>query len=159
MCKFLVINLGLWITAGAASAHAGHAELLAMMADYETARAALAADDVTAALTAAKKLGASAQKAHAAVVAKLKSPVGGIAKAAEAMAKTEPDAGKVRLAFGELSKQLVAYLGQDPGVARDFTVFECPMAMGYGKWVQKSDKLSNPYMGKAMLECGTKSTL
>lgn len=139
--------------------HAGHPELMKMMSDYEGIRAALVADDVPAALEGAKKLAASAKAAQAKVADKMKAPVANVAKAAEALAKTEPDATKVRLAFGEVSKHLVLYLGKDPGVAKDFTVFECSMAGGYGKWVQKTDKVSNPYMGKAMPDCGAKSTL
>jgi membrane fusion protein, copper/silver efflux system len=36
-------------------------------------------------------------------------------------------------------------------------VFQCPMApvLKKGRWVQKTDKLRNPFFGSAMLTCGS----
>jgi len=64
------------------------------------------------------------------------------------------DLPAVRRAFGGLSQPLVALLGDDPSLANGRHVFECPMAEGYGRWVQPSAELSNPYMGSAMPTCG-----
>jgi hypothetical protein len=33
------------------------------------------------------------------------------------------------------------------------------MAKGYKKWVQTSEKVSNPYMGKTMGQCGSKTEM
>lgn len=67
------------------------------------------------------------------------------------------DIDGARDAFGEVSKHVVALLASDPTLARDQHVFECPMVKGYNKWVQPTDDLQNPYMGKRMLACGRKS--
>ena len=37
---------------------------------------------------------------------------------------------------------------------KDLIVVECPMAKA--NWIQKEGKVSNPYYGKSMLECGEK---
>ena len=142
------------LTAGVAGAHAGHPELLRMMQQYEATRAALADDDVSGALTAGKRLAAASNEAHGKVAARMKPYVLGIAKAAEALAKTDADAAKVRLAFGEVSRRVLTYLDADGGVAQGRFAFECSMAGGYGKWVQTTEQVSNPYMGKKMLGCG-----
>jgi hypothetical protein len=36
----------------------------------------------------------------------------------------------------------------------DYAVAYCPMYKGGAKWVQKKDKLANPYYGKTMSTCG-----
>ena len=74
---------------------------------------------------------------------------------AEALAKTEgknPDV--VRAAFGGVSRGLISALAERKDMQERLHVFECPMAKGFGKWVQRDEKLQNPYMGKAMLACG-----
>lgn len=38
---------------------------------------------------------------------------------------------------------------------KDYAVAFCPMYKGGAKWVQKKDKLVNPYFGKSMLTCGS----
>jgi hypothetical protein len=159
--RFGVVGLAalMIIARTSAWAHAGHKEVLKMLADYEAVRAALAEDDLAAATKGAERLMASAKAAGASVAGRTKPQVEAIGKAAEQMSKTDPDAAKLRRAFGELSRQVVAYLVKDPGIARGFTVFECRMADGYGKWVQPGEKMGNPYMGKAAPDCGAKSEL
>jgi membrane fusion protein, copper/silver efflux system len=53
---------------------------------------------------------------------------------------------------------VVTLLATDKALAKGLRVFECPMVQGYRKWVQPSDEMANPYMGKKMLACGGEST-
>src|SRR5688572_5800953 len=93
MCPLVVL-----FVASTASAHAGHGELRIMLGEYDAVRAALASDDYTAAVAGAKKLAEASHKAHGAVAAKMKAQLGAIAKAADALAKTEAEPTKLRLA-------------------------------------------------------------
>ena|SRR5918993_1834141 len=107
---------------------------------YELVRAALAADNLTEALPHAKTL---APKAEAA---------GGMPakKAADALAAAA-NIEEARKQFGELSTILVPLFQAEaiPGT----TAYTCPMKQK--PWVQRGDKMANPYYGKAMLTCGT----
>jgi hypothetical protein len=69
-------------------------------------------------------------------------------EAAEKLAASESLAD-ARAAFQVISKELAKLVeGQ-----RGYFVMNCPM-MKDGLWVQTTPKIANPYMGKAMLECG-----
>jgi hypothetical protein len=68
------------------------------------------------------------------------------------------DANEVRKAFGDVSSAIVALVATDASLQAGRHIFECPMAQGYKKWVQTSEPVANPYMGSAMLECGSKSS-
>lgn len=59
--------------------------------------------------------------------------------------------------FGDVSLAIVAILSTHSELARGLHVFECPMTEGFGKWVQRTTELENPYMGHAMLACGSAS--
>jgi hypothetical protein len=79
-----------------------------------------------------------------------------IASAATKMAEMSADElDPLRLVYGDVSKSVVALLTATPEVAAKYHVFECPMAKGYKRWAQPQAKLANPYMGTAMLECGS----
>lgn len=93
---------------------------------YETVRAALAADDLSHAKAAAATL-----------------------DGAGALAKSDSLAA-AREAFKLLSAKATKLAAGHPG----FFVLNCPMVKP-GDWVQTSEKVSNPYMGKAMLTCGS----
>ncbi len=63
------------------------------------------------------------------------------------------DLADARVKFGALSEAIVAYkdglkLKPGEGVRQAF----CPMALK--PWLQKGDKISNPYYGSAMPTCG-----
>ena len=107
---------------------------------YEQVRVALAADNFADASAHAKGL---AQRAEAAAGVEAK-------KAADelAAAKNIEDARK---AFGDLSTLLVPVFqaASIPGT----TAYTCPMKQK--PWMQKGDKMANPYYGKSMLTCGT----
>jgi Cu(I)/Ag(I) efflux system membrane fusion protein len=64
-----------------------------------------------------------------------------------------------RRLFGEVSKGVVTLLSTHKSLAQGLHVFSCPMAQGYKKWVQPSNKIENPYMGGRMLRCGGRSDL
>ena len=117
-----------------------------LFASYEACRALLTADKLEGVTDCAGKVAAAAKAAG--------QPE--IAAKAEAMAGTAADdMAALRLAFGEVSKPLVALLGSSPDVASNYHVFECPMAKGYQRWVQPTATLENPYMGQKMLACGS----
>ena len=113
-----------------------------LVAAYEALRDRLANDDLPgtqAAATALAKVGLAAQ--------------------AEAVAKA-PEIEAARVAFGDLSKAYLEQLTKEPDLQKGgLYAFRCPMATGYQKWVQTDETMKNPYMGKAMLECGSKVEL
>ena len=77
-----------------------------------------------------------------------------IAKAADALA-TADSLVTARTAFSQLSDAVIA-LSESTKAETDDSVHAmyCPMAKK--QWLQKGDKVSNPYYGKAMLTCGEK---
>jgi hypothetical protein len=107
---------------------------------YELVRTALAADSMADAGPHAKAL---ADKAEAAGGAPAK-------KAADALAAAT-NLEDARKQFGELSTILVPIFQAEaiPGTS----AYMCPMKQK--PWMQRGDKMANPYYGKAMLTCGT----
>jgi hypothetical protein len=101
---------------------------------YMDAAAALAADDL--------------EKAKAALTALASESTGELKTLAQAAAATG-DIAATRDAFKALSKVATAM-----ELPPDYAVAFCPMYKGGAKWVQKKDKLANPYYGKQMLTCG-----
>ncbi len=121
---------------------------------YEHIRASLAADDI-------QGIGAHAAELHAAAAMVGSNGVEhwpAIAAAAKMLKDlSKEDATKVRVAFGELSKRLIAAIAHDRKLTSGLHVFECPMAPGHKKWFQPSATIDNPYMGKRMPRCGKES--
>jgi hypothetical protein len=107
---------------------------------YELVRTALAADNLTDAAPHAKALADTAEAAGGAPAKK--------AADALAAAKNLEDARKQ---FGELSTILVPVFQAEaiPGTS----AYMCPMKQK--PWMQRGDKMANPYYGRAMLTCGT----
>ncbi|HET9941732.1 MAG TPA: hypothetical protein VFR05_00240, partial [Terriglobia bacterium] len=101
---------------------------------YVDAATALAADDFA--------------KAKASLTSLAKESTGELQTLAQAAANT-PDIAAMRDAFKALSN--VATTMELPP---DHAVAFCPMFKGGAKWVQKKDKLANPYFGNEMLTCG-----
>jgi RND family efflux transporter MFP subunit len=65
------------------------------------------------------------------------------------------DLAKQKDAFVPLSRVLVAYVkgsGRESARSEDIKIFYCPMKKE--PWLQKGDKVENPYLGKDMLLCG-----
>ena len=76
----------------------------------------------------------------------------------ELAAAPATDLPRLRREFGDVSRHVVALLTAEASLARGLHVFECPMAEGYGRWVQPSADISNPYMGTRMPACGTETS-
>ena len=99
-------------------------------------------DGVKAAATEIAKQAASMGPSGAAI-AKAAAPVGAAA-----------DLKATRQAFGPLSDAVIAAAASDPALLKELglKVAFCPMVNR--SWLQKEDKVRNPYYGSAMLECG-----
>ena len=113
--------------------HHAHAAALTdaqkqLLSGYDTVRAALASDDLAAAKSAAAAITDSAPSAHLANAQSL---------------------AVARITFKKLSNQAVQLAKDHAG----YYVAHCPMAGG--DWVQTTTKISNPYLGKQMADCGS----
>lgn len=125
---------------------------------YEAVRAKLAADDTSGLAVAADQIASAATKALGTAPGRLQPLLQSMAEQAKKLAATTTDMEQTRVAFGEVSRAVVGLLVAEQALQRGRFVFHCPMAKGYKKWVQIDAKLANPFMGKKMLECGSKST-
>ena len=134
------------------------AEVVAVLDGYEAIRAKLAADDVSGVAELAKKLADQARAAAGKSAATNGKNLESVAQASSALAGAASDVDAARRAFGDLSRSIVAVIAADPALRQGRRVYECPMAPSYKKWVQKGDKMENPYMGTKMLECGSETT-
>ena len=112
-----------------------------MLRQYESIRSALAHDD----LRAAKRTAADFQKGSAATAANMNSPVAPAVAKIAAAAALEPQ----REAFRTWSTYVIALTKDVQG----FYVVHCPVP-GCGDWLQTDPNVDNPYMGKAMHDCG-----
>ncbi|MEZ4226824.1 MAG: DUF3347 domain-containing protein [Polyangiaceae bacterium] len=127
----------------------------AALSYYEQLRASLAGDDLKPVADQATKLEEVTRVAAGKASGKAKDSLEEATKAAGGL-KAAKDIGAARLAFGELSRHVVALVSAEKELQRGQFVFECPMAKGYKRWIQPNDRMANPYMGKKMLECGSK---
>ncbi len=135
------------------------AALRGAFADYDKVRAKLAADDVESVAAAARGIADWIRKASAT----LEAPPEPISRtlldagvAADKLAAAS-DIVAARDAFGELSRGLVTLASADPRLQEGLHIFECSMKKGFNKWMQPEPVRENPYMGQAMLQCGTDS--
>lgn len=62
---------------------------------------------------------------------------------------------EARTELAALSESLIPLIGRDHRLREGLHLFSCPMTSGYGLWVQSEEDLENPYMGSAMLTCGS----
>jgi hypothetical protein len=97
-------------------------------------------------------------KADAAAIANAARAMGDsgapIAKAAVAL-EGAADLAAARTAFGQLSDAVIALSESTKSQPVDgMQAMFCPMVNK--QWLQKGNKVSNPYYGKAMLTCGEK---
>lgn len=109
---------------------------------YEKVRAALAADDFGTAKFQAGQLAADAAKPGVPAPAK---ELAALAGAVAASPRLEP----AREAFKDLSGAAIKLAAGAGG----FYVVNCPMTKN-GDWLQTNDKVSNPYYGRSMPDCG-----
>jgi Cu(I)/Ag(I) efflux system membrane fusion protein len=127
------------------------------LGDYEALRAALAGDRLNEVEAIATRLENSTREAKGGVPASVASRLKEMGTAVTRL-KAGGSADDQRRTFGDLSQAVVSLLSEHSALARGRYVFQCPMAQGYQKWVQTSDKLENPYMGARMLRCGSKAS-
>lgn len=139
----LPLIVGLMLTA--TTARAGDA-LLTLLDPYFRIQSALS-DDKTDGVAA----DAAAIATSAATLGDAGTP---IVLAAKELGKAA-DLNAARLAFSKLSDAVVTYSESTKTSAGEgvMTMF-CPMANK--QWMQKGEKVSNPYYGKSMLTCGEK---
>lgn len=132
------------LVAGAVAARAGDG-LQALLDPYFRIHAALS-DDRT-----------DGVKADALAIAKAARAMGEpgttIAQAADTLAASA-DLAATRVAFGALSDAVIALADKTRAAGDDVHTMFCPMASK--QWLQKTEAVSNPYYGKAMLACGEK---
>jgi membrane fusion protein, copper/silver efflux system len=130
------------------------AELRPILAGYERARALLV-DDKTEGLDAAGgEIGEAAKAAAGKASGAPKDQLTAIAGAAQKLAAAG-DVAAARLAYGEVSQPLVELVMADAELREQMHLFECPMVKGYGRWLQPTPGIENPYMGQEMLTCGS----
>jgi hypothetical protein len=117
------------------------------LAQYELVRAALAADDLEGAKKAAAVVAAMPVIHHENGV---DAPPGYVLDARKFAGATSLNAA--RGIFKSFSKRAVHVTENKLG----YFVAHCPMVPNNeGDWVQTNQKISNPYLGKAMPSCGS----
>jgi len=140
----LVAAIGL---SGMAAAHAGSPALPApvrsVYGDYLKIQASLAKDSMTGVTENADAIAKAVQ-------ADAKTLPAAVATEAETLAKA-PDLKSARAAFKPLSDSLIQYLADHKAKDAYVQVY-CPMANA--SWLQADKTVKNPYMGKAMSDCG-----
>jgi hypothetical protein len=139
---------------GSSSPAATLANISELLSAYELVRGALANDrsDVRA---EALELASAARSGMESVPDGLRLPLEELSAAAQRLAELDgSDLRRARSAFGEVSRELITLLSAEPGLQTGLWLYDCPMAEGYSKWVQSDEKVSNPYMGREMLQCG-----
>jgi hypothetical protein len=140
---FAVVVAGLCLMAGAISLEASDA-MKAIVGSYLEVHAQLATDKLDGVKAPATALATRA--------AALGEPGAVMAKAARSVADAT-DLKAAREAFGLLSEAVIASAKaegwKDLG---DVKLAFCPMVKR--SWLQKDEKIRNPYYGSTMLECG-----
>ena len=143
---FAIAAVGAVMASGAEASAKAAAELAPALVDpYVRVQSALAADKIDGVKADAAAIGAAAEK------------MGDAARPITAAAKRLEEAANLkdaRKAFGDVSEALFAYIkttgaSMPPGVKTAY----CPMVNK--SWLQKGDKIQNPYYGSEMLECGS----
>ena len=126
---------------------------------YEQVRAKLVRDDGTI-TEHARVLATAATEARGRAPEALRDVLGSLATEASQLAEApSSDLPALRREFAEVSRQIIALLSAERSLAEGLHVFECGMTEGYGKWVQRSAEISNPYMGSRMPGCGAPAEL
>lgn len=133
---------------------AGIPDLAGVMGAYEACRSELAADSPAISDCAADLAKAAKSASSGSNAAGVAPPLERLAQAADSMATPTDDLQRARQAFAETSKELIAVLEASGNGGPMHHVFECAMVEGNPRWVQRSDKAANPYMGAKMLGCG-----
>ena len=112
---------------------------------YEGIQRALAADSMTGIPESARTIAKA-----------IRSDAGNtlpqtVAEEAEKLADAK-DLKAARRAFKPLSASLIAWLEENQVESSGYQEAYCPMADA--NWLQREEKINNPYLGKKMLNCG-----
>ncbi len=127
-----------------------------VLSTYEAMRQALAADTLAPLSTQLTTLQAAVAVMQKDMASERTSALTAATTAlSTALSAPEPKLADVRVAYGELSRAVVAIIATDASLMQGRYLFECPMAKGYKRWVQVKPEMENPYMGQRMLECGS----
>lgn len=137
----LILGAVLLMTAGA---FAAGADLKSIVDPYVRIQQSLNKDTVEGISTEAQSIASEA--------AKLGSGGEAIGAAADQV-RQAADLDAARAAFGALGNAIIIY-AKETGtpIGDDVKVAYCPMYRKY--WLQKGDKIQNPYFGQKMPECG-----
>lgn len=129
-----------------------------VLAAYEAARQALAADSVSGLDLAARELDVALPVVlrELAGVANAEALVTALeeARASALLLGADKDVAIARDHFAALSQALVALVRADPSLSHGLYLFECTMTKGYNRWLQPQPQIENPYQGSDMLSCG-----
>ena len=142
------------VAAIADKARPAQAQVDAVVKSYLAVETLLAADKIDGVQGELKTLhGAAAALVEKAADEKLKREATAVAKAAEAAPKDLKDA---RAAFKAISAAVIRLADLTPPSADAApALYEATCPMAKAEWLQTSKQISNPYMGKAMPDCGT----
>lgn len=125
------------------------------LARYDDIRSKLANDQTAAVSEDAQRLEQAAKDATNGSPPSLRPTLEFLSTAAAGLQNADrADPEAVRKAFGDVSRATISLLGADARLSKGRIIYECAMTEGYGKWIQTTEKVSNPYMGSRMLECG-----
>lgn len=124
-----------------------------LLAAYDKAHAALTGDTLDGVADSGRAMAEAARAARAHVK---DQTLAALLVDVEAKGRKlgDGDIEAVRLTYGDLSKSLIALVSAVAPLREGRFVFECPMAKGYQKWLQREPNLRNPYFGASMLTCG-----
>ena len=130
-------------------------DTIKILKSYEKIRALFASDSLIGLEEHCDNIIKTTKQAEFSAPDQLKPRYTIIAKQAKELKKArQEDMDGARQDFGYLSKVIIELLREEPSLQENVFVFECPMAQDYKFWIQKDQKINNPYMGKEMLECG-----
>lgn len=122
---------------------------------YDDIRSKLAGDQIAAISGDAQRLEQAATAASKSAPPSLRPTLESLSAAARDLQQADQDdPGAVRKAFGKVSQATITLVRGDSTLSEGRRVYECSMTEGYGKWIQTTDKIENPYMGSRMLNCG-----
>ncbi|MFZ5479498.1 MAG: hypothetical protein ACOZNI_22225 [Myxococcota bacterium] len=129
----------------------------AALAAYERVRIALGKDSLEGVPQAAEEMATHARAARETAPTALHATLEGFAREADAL-KAATDLAAARTAFAEASRKVIELGAASPQLTEGRYVYVCPMREPFGKWVQTTLTLENPYMGSKMPGCGARTT-
>ncbi len=135
--KKIIFTITFLLTAGLLIASSGDKSMDQLLNQYLSTQKALAADDYPAAKISLKTL--------------LRISEGNLKLLVQKAFKAT-DIKTMRLAFVSLTNWFAA-----KEISGNYVLAFCPMAFNNkgAPWIQKEGKLANPYLGAAMLRCGS----